>query len=167
MIVVQLEIRPIPGYEGYFADSDGGIWSDWQRGRPRVRESKKHKMKPRRAGKGGYLQVRTNKGMALVSRLVCAAFYGPCPDSFQCCHRNSYRLDNRAINLRWGSSSENHRDTLLEKLNGPNFPSVEDILEIRRRRENRERLKDVAKDYGVSCAQISRIANKQQWGFVS
>lgn len=47
-----------------------------------------------------------------VHRLMCEAFYGPCPPGHEVRHLNGVRTDNRIENLRWGTGSENIRDTI-------------------------------------------------------
>jgi hypothetical protein len=44
--------------------------------------------------------------------LVAEAFLGPRPPGRQCCHKNGNGLDNRAVNLRWGTPSENIQDSV-------------------------------------------------------
>ena len=45
-----------------------------------------------------------------VHRLVIEAFIGPCPDGMECCHNNGDPADNRLLNLRWGTRSDNNLD---------------------------------------------------------
>lgn len=63
----------------------------------------------------GYLAISVWNGKrsatVAVHPLVCEAFHGPRPSpEHQVRHRNGVRTDNRAVNLVWGTSKENHAD---------------------------------------------------------
>jgi hypothetical protein len=45
-----------------------------------------------------------------VHRLVLLAWVGPPPAGTEACHNNGMADDNRLVNLRWGTRSENTRD---------------------------------------------------------
>lgn len=47
-----------------------------------------------------------------IHRVMCEAFYGPCPPGHEVRHLNGIKTDNRIENLRWGTGSENIRDTI-------------------------------------------------------
>lgn len=101
-------LRPIPGFEGYFASEDGAVWSTrgrWTDGAP-----------TRLAGTrrpDGYLQANCFRRPQLVHRLVCLAFHGEPPAGKpEVRHLDGTRDNNRPENLCWGSGSENARDTL-------------------------------------------------------
>ena len=47
-----------------------------------------------------------------VHRLMLTAFVGACPPGMEACHRNDVPDDNRLVNLRWGTRSENQRDSV-------------------------------------------------------
>lgn len=57
--------------------------------------------------RGGYLSVSPSRRTLLVHRLVLEAFVGPRPDGMHGLHRNGNHLDNRLLNLAWGTASEN------------------------------------------------------------
>lgn len=97
-------LRPIPGYPGYFASDTGGIWSAPRKGTPGGWR------KPH-ISTTGYLQV--NIGVTRkVHRLVALAFHGLPSDTQVVRHLNGNRLDNRAENLAWGSPSDNAADSI-------------------------------------------------------
>jgi hypothetical protein len=52
-----------------------------------------------------------------VHRLVATAFHGPAPEGYECRHLNGDPTDNRAVNLRWGTSAENSADIRLHGRN--------------------------------------------------
>ena len=103
----------IEGYPGYYAGSDGMIYSSMSRG-PGARPfgKKRFPMKPYRAKNGGYamfgLYRDGKRSCALrACRLICAAFHGPCPANRECSHLNGDATDDRPSNLRWETPLEN------------------------------------------------------------
>lgn len=110
---------PIPGYEGlYEASNEGRI-----RSLPRVVRRADGALVP---VAGGILSQKTGRHYLAVSlcrggitrtsnvhRLVCAAFYGAAqPDLPVVRHLNGDYLDNRAVNLCWGTYAENTADMM-------------------------------------------------------
>ncbi|HEV2294077.1 MAG TPA: HNH endonuclease signature motif containing protein [Tepidisphaeraceae bacterium] len=104
MIYVPDELKPIPlpGLKGYYASEDGRIFST--RGR-HLRELSQNRTK-------AYLCVKAGDKRRYVHQLVCAAFYGPRPDGYDCCHNNGNPRDNRASNLRWDTRKANVADSI-------------------------------------------------------
>jgi hypothetical protein len=101
--------RPIPGFAGYEADTDGQIWSvesNWRGyGVRRLVQA---------PDPDGYPKVRVRRNgrriRYAVHRLVALAFYGlPSPHQ-EVRHLNGDRQDNRAVNLQWGTKGENAND---------------------------------------------------------
>ena len=89
-------LKAIPNLDGYYASSDGRIWSSisnrW--------------MKPQTI-KRGYLRVHIKKHSYLVHRLIALAFI-PNPDNLETVdHVNEIKTDNRPENLRWMTRGEN------------------------------------------------------------
>lgn len=108
--------RPVAGYEGlYEVSEDGRIkslartrWNGrgWQAVPERVRKAAPNTW--------GYLSVGTcrdgRQRTRAVHVIVAEAFYGPRPEGTEVRHLNGNQRDNRAANLRYGTSSENSRD---------------------------------------------------------
>lgn len=109
--------RPIPGYDGYEVSSDGEVHSRWIVGG--------HHHRGRRLGdewrllRGwvsvqGYRKVTLVAGDASRTRpvhiLVAEAFHGPRPTGLEVRHLNGVKLDCRAVNLQWGTQSQNVLD---------------------------------------------------------
>lgn len=86
----------------------------------------------------------------ILSILVCTAFHGPRPESINgdtridCMHINGNSLDNRAINLKWGTHKEN--------CNEPDF-----IQSNRRARVNKKEVVQFTMD-GLEVARHESIA---------
>jgi hypothetical protein len=99
--VVEEEWRPIVGYEGLYEVSDLG----------RVKGLKRGKILKPSPDKDGYLTlILCNKGekMCRVHRLVLQSFQ-PTEEDLVCDHINHIKNDNRLINLRWATISQNTR----------------------------------------------------------
>jgi hypothetical protein len=98
--------RPIPGLDGYEASDQGRIRS--------LRRGVPYLMKVT-AGPCGYntLTVVVRPGRHLVVRvpvLVASAWIGPRPSGLRIRHLNANPLDDRAENLRYGTSEEVRAD---------------------------------------------------------
>ena len=65
-----------------------------------------------------------------VHQLVLLTFRGKCPQGYESRHLNGDKLDNRLINLRWGTPQENHADRILHGTSGRKF-TAEQIQVIR------------------------------------
>lgn len=111
------EWRPVLGYEGmYEVSSVGRVRGVGRFGETRPGVIAFFKPKILRGGmtKDGYPRVwltRNNRRTEYrVSRLVCAAWHGPCPEGMECRHLDDNKLNNTPSNLRWGTRSENTYD---------------------------------------------------------
>ena len=113
------EWRDIPGYEGYYQVSNHGE----VRSLPRVvirKDGKKMPLKGKTLrsflDKDGYPRVNLRKVGAItqhpVHRLVLLAFLGGCPDGMQVLHGDGNPANNVISNLKYGSASENGRDSV-------------------------------------------------------
>lgn len=103
----RMEYRPIPSFPGYYAGEDGVIYS--------TRRSASGALKRMKSSEShhGYRRINLHlDGVQVkvkVSRLVCEAFYGPCPSGKECSHLNGVNGDDRPTNLRWETRLENMR----------------------------------------------------------
>lgn len=109
-----MEWRPIPGYEAYYHASDSGlIWT--------VRKCQL--LVQNRTG-GGYLQVTLSVGgktcSVHVHQLIALTFIGERPPGMEVLHGDgNIRTDNAKTNLRYGTRSENLRQSVREGTFGP------------------------------------------------
>jgi hypothetical protein len=117
----------IPGHPGYQVSSDGRIRSvdriiiyAASRGRSAyTRMSKGRLLKPHKM-RDGHLQVVLGRGFnRLVHRMVALTFLGPCPKDKEVLHINGVPDDNRPVNLRYGTRSENLKDDYKRGIRGP------------------------------------------------
>lgn len=104
-----------------------------------------------------------------VHRLVLEGFVGPCPDGYYVLHFDNNPKNNIPSNLRYGTPSENSQDKWMHgtqphgdgiwwrKVNSP------DVMAIRDARKCGVKIKDLCVQYGLSQAQVSRIATGSRW----
>ena len=167
-------------YEGYTVDRDGNVWSyhPW-RGQTR------RKLTPHPNSKG-YLAVKVkHEGRmkkALIHKMVCEAFHGAKPSpSHQVRHLNGVRSDNRDVNLRWGTPSENAQDRKRHgteravenaragagKLRGSKNVSAKvteaQVVQIRMRYAAGEGPRSIAKAFGVHRDTVRLIVRRETW----
>lgn len=177
---------PIPGYEGYCeASSLGRVRSlprlvAYECGGRHYTRLMAGKVLKQTVDRGrhayGRLQVKlTGPDGAkthLVHRVVAAAFFGPCPDGLQVAHTDGRPANNAISNLRYATPLQNTHDkfrhgTVLRgscvvgsKLNAAQ------VAKIRRDRGAGAKVTELAAEYGVSIAQISRICSGTRWAEV-
>lgn len=122
-------IKPIPNCDGYFATSDGRIWSE---------KEKRYKGKLRKTNR--FLKPSTTTGYHCVKltidgqeksfrvhRLIYLAFHGDIPKGLQVNHINEIKTDNRPENLNlmtpkensnWGTRIQRIKEKLPQALKG-------------------------------------------------
>lgn len=173
--VDQSEIRPIPGYDGYFVTRDGRIFSDRRYGREGVRfEMRQHR-------NCGYLCVTINRGedhcVLRVHIAVALAYIGPKPFPLAIVrHRDGTRDNNVVGNLCWGTKKENAEDMVAHGRAGrargerswTAKTTEESVREMRRLAEvERVPTAEIARRFGLSRPQAGRIINRRSWKHVA
>lgn len=176
------EWRSIEGAPGYEVSSLGRVRSiervvfqtgRW--GKPISYVAKGRVLRP--AAHGPYvtvaLSVDGRPANKYVHRLVLTAFDRPPAQGEQCCHTNGDPRDNRAVNLRWGSASQNAHDKfrhgthlLGERQNGAKL-RAEDIRAIRRLGDAGCPYEYIMRAYGISHGNISQIVHRKTWRHVA
>lgn len=102
---------PIRGYPGYFAGTDGSVWSSWSNENPSRQLAAWHRIKKSIIGSRyrAYITGKDRKSVRLlVGWLVLMAFKGPPADKSAkyVWHINGDLLDDRLSNLRWSHSPQ-------------------------------------------------------------
>lgn len=159
----------ISGFPRYRVDRFGRVWSERKRRRCWVllRPVPDH---------AGYLMVhlrnRRSHGLRKVHRLVLEAYVGPCPEGMQCRHLNGKRDDNRLSNLAWGTPRDNAADRVSHGTDNKgerhNFVKLttDEVLRIRGLRGQGQTLVSIARRFGISKQQVSKIVRRQRWAHV-
>lgn len=108
--------KPIPGFDGYEASSDGRVrsvdrWIVFADGRRRFYHGQQLSDYP---GVEDYrrvtLKIKSVGYRENIHVLVALAFHGPCPEGLWVCHNNGIGSDNREDNLRYDTPVANSMD---------------------------------------------------------
>ena len=122
----------------------------------------------------GYPDVRLRKGghsySVAVHRIVARAFLGERPEGAQIRHLDGNKLNAAARNLAYGSAVDNAQDKIAHGrsfFSGATNPkakvTAERAVEIRMRKANGDRAKDLAVEYGLCESTVYRIASGAYW----
>lgn len=157
-IVQQVDWREIPGCPGYRAGSNGEIQSSRNtRGvRPRPWRTIATRTNPKNGYKYVTIRVNLKHYTATVHSLVLRAFAGDRPTGCDACHNNGDRCDNRILNLRWGTRTENNHDKDSHGTNicGEDHPisklTDEVVLQMRRMKTSGKSYQAIADSVGVT-----------------
>lgn len=107
--------RPVVGYEGLYEVSDHGRVRSIPRVDSRGRRIRGGILALTRAP-SGHVGVKLSRGgvyeRGKVHRMVLTAFIGPAPEGHEALHGDGDPANNRLENLRWGTRSENIRDSV-------------------------------------------------------
>lgn len=178
------ETRPIPGFDGYLAGTDGSLWTLWE---PEPSKGKKGlmyrvgtKKKRLRLGRvaSGYLAVTTRafqgkKRTLLVHRAVLLAFRGVPAPGMLARHLNGNCLDNRLENLCWGTPEENEADKEIHgtRRHGTSLYNCklddDKVREIRRRLADGESQRALAREFGIKQTTIRDVKERRTWAHVT
>lgn len=111
---------PVPGAEGYEVSDFGRVRGIDRTVHYRDGRTFNYQAKVLRPGINAisrYHQVALKGRSRNVHSLVLEAFIGPAPEGMECRHLNGVPGDNRLVNLRWGTSSENNFDQVRHGTN--------------------------------------------------
>lgn len=168
-----VEIRPIPGWEGvYSVGSDGQVYTEnWRQ--------KKGDRRPLRqmTNAKGYKRVNLCRGGLCtglsVHRLVCAAFYGHRESNWHVNHIDFNPSNNHKDNLEWCTHKENMRHSAQARRfdkRGEKHPrakltdaQVLEIAKILDENPGRRIGRMLAEQYGTSIGAICDINTRRRW----
>lgn len=157
-------LRTIPTYPSYCAGVDGHIYRD---GRQLRERDNGHGYKRVTLSQDGVIYTR------YVHRLVCEAFHGECPiDKEQVRHLDNCRSNNIPTNVEWATRRVNESDkekfgTLQRGEKAKHAVLTEEIVRIARERATqRERIEDIAKDFGIKSRVMADAITGRRWGWL-
>ena len=173
------EWRDIPGWEGLYKVSTAGQLLSVERSHTAknqwgefTRLVKARVLKPYKRP-DGYLSVRLRNRdygeSLLVHRIVAFAFLATPNTNEEVCHINGVKNDNRVVNLRWDTRSNNHKDKVAHgtSAKGARNPRVKlteaQVLEIRSSELPR---RDIAIQFGISTSLVGLIKQRKVWGWL-
>ena len=169
------ERREIPGLDGYWADTNGFIWSQKGRGRSLINPNEKLKKMKSSPKRNGYLYVQIyNNGKSekiTVHRLILKTFISLCPPGMETCHNDGTRTNNNIENLRWDTRSSNQLDAVRHGTApclrvGENHSAAklkETQVRVIRALKGKMSQREISSFFGVCQKTISHIYTNKSW----
>jgi hypothetical protein len=172
---LMIEMRPVPGFPGYLAGSDGKVYKN-ATGRGIKAGRGLYCMKGNKTGYG-YIKIFIRQrgrtlAYVLAHRMICEAFNGPPPSPAHVVrHLDGDRTNNVPSNLAWGTHRDNCDDavahgSLKGTKNGRNRLTESDVVDIRRQRASGVTGPVLAEKYGVSLSTIYMAARSSSWSHI-
>lgn len=168
------EVRPVPGHPGYYASSDGRVYSQLS-GRTVMRE-----LKPQPGGKNGrYRYVSLGQDYKSGVHQIIALTFIPMPPELVGVpnvivhHLNNVGHDNAASNLEYRTQAANlaaryeHGTAPIGRRNHNARLRVKDVRRIRSRRARRESCGSIARSFGLCRQHVHRITTGQRWAHLA
>jgi hypothetical protein len=156
-VKVGIIFREIPGFPGYYATTDGRIYSTRQVAKKKGWIKQLNQFTHANGYKYVGLRVDGKTGNQYIHRLILLTFVGPCPEGMEACHLDGSRANNHVDNLRWDTRLNNIRDkfdhgTMMKGSQCPIAKLTEDIVREARREfsENGTPVKVLAQRYGIT-----------------
>ncbi len=151
--------------------ADGGAYAKG------TRTSPCRKVRAEYRTRQGYLLVTTmiagKKTVTGAHRIIWTHFNGPIPRGLTINHRNGVKDDNRPENLELATYSQQRRHALdvlnvnrnrpIGSKNPKTHLTEEDVLEIRRLREEGAMLTEIAPKFKMNPKALSAICNRRTW----
>ncbi|MDA5386973.1 NUMOD4 motif-containing HNH endonuclease [Loigolactobacillus backii] len=161
--------KDIPGYEGRYQASDLGRIRSLDRVQQTKKGSRHYKgklLRPGRYSKAGHVSVVLGHGEngKPVHRLVTLAFLGPRPEGADICHNNGDPTDNRLVNLRYDSRTENILDVYRQGRAWRKL-SKADVIKIKHLLPTQSGV-EIAKRFGVTPTIVSAIKHNRIFWWV-
>ena len=173
------EIRPIPGFPDYFADTDGNVWSQKGKGSNQYSSQPSSKalrlLKPIKAGKV-YKKVTLKKdGIKYgkyIHHIILETFISERPKGLDACHGIKGKECNALENLSWKTRKENNFDDKIRDgtlIRGTKHwkahLSEEQVREIRNLRGIKTQ-EALGKMFHTSSRNINDIQQRNTWDWL-
>ena len=119
-------------------------------------------LKPGQYCKSGHVSVVLRRGSngKPVHQIITATFLGPTPKGKEILHINGNPKDNRVINLRFGTRTENILDVYFQNKKWRKV-GINEVLDIRKKLENGEKGSAIAHSLNLSQSLISDIKRRK------
>jgi hypothetical protein len=160
---VEGTLVPCPSYPGWFATSDGRLWS----------ARKRRWVRPYR--NNGYLAVKyqwpDGQQTVYVHQAVADAFLGPCPDGCEVNHQDLDKSNNHATNLEYltrrGNQQRARRHQSWRHATRQRWTiTAADIPRVRLFLSAGCKTADIAWHFGVTPESIRNVARGLTWAFI-
>ena len=161
------EWRPIQGADGYEVSNLGRVrcWRPIPHTAPPPTEPRIVKPSVNRKG---YQKVSLGFGgrTPMLHRLVAEAFVAGREEGLEAAHSNGDKSDNRAVNLEWKTSKENHADKRTHGTSGKKL-TIEDARAIRKVYDTGELTQtEVGRMFGITQGTVGKIVRNELWAEV-
>ena len=160
-----MRVKRVKNFPDYKVREDGAVASfKWKRRR----------LLRTNTLKGGHQQVKLygpdkTTLSILVHHLVLEAFVGPCPPGKECRHLDGNPSNNHVSNLTWGTRLENMQDKVkhgthnIGERAGRAILTEKQVLDIRKRAANGEKMTKLAIEHNVSHSTIWFAVTRRSW----
>lgn len=167
------KMKQIDGFDGYFIDENGNVFS--QKGNGRSKNAPKKLLKQSTLGTGGYPSVVLMKNKIVnrkrVHVLMLETFICPRPTGFVGCHNDGNKLNNHISNLRWDTQKNNELDKSIHgtaargETQGSHKLNANQVIVARQfcKTFGYGSQKKIAKVFGVSETTIGRSISMKTW----
>ena len=166
------QIKEIPGFEGYYADTDGNIYSCYNVGNHTITGKIRKQLKETDChGRPRVTLCRDQKRhYRFVHQLILETFVGPRSDKLECCHNDGNNQNNKLSNLRWDTSKANSADMIrhgrsTRGIKNPQHKLTEEEVHFIRSLLKQGILTQwrIAEKFDITRSAINSINNKYTW----
>ena len=164
--------KRVLNFDGYEVSRDGSVRS-WLPERKNAKPPVQPRILKFVVTPGGYRQVNLyangKRRVVRIPILVAETFHGPRPVNAVLRHLNGNCQDDRAVNIKWGTTQENNDDMRRHGtwVHGePVHTSKLTELDVMHILQSDERGVDLAKQYGVTPGNICHIRKGRSWNHI-
>lgn len=162
-----LRVEPHPEHPEYWACENGDVWSRCYSRWGRLLPWRKLKAFPDAIG---YLMVRLDGLTMKVHRVILETFVGKRPDGMHCRHLDGDMTNNQLSNLRWGTPTENKKDSISHgthatmERHGKAKKTREQVVTIREEyARGGTSYRKLAIVHGIAYCTVRQIVKRQIW----
>ena len=178
-IKIKYQIKEIPNFEGYYADTDGNIFSCYNVGNHKIEDKIHRKLKINYGSTDEQKRPRVSvcrnskRYSRFIHTLILETFIGKRPEDMECCHNDGNNKNNKLSNLRWDTRKSNAEDMVKHGRSTRGVKNPQNKLTEEQVREIRTLLKktdlrqwQIADQFNVSRSTINDINNGYNWKYL-